>query len=155
MNPEILRTQNAKIYLTKINCFGTVVKVSPEVITVNTGTKKEPRNNRYEVYEFDEMVRTREIVPKSEVEFDDNGNFVGLKTPIQEITQQPKVVPQESPKIIVDKLTEIGYINEKTGKFSKEKKRGYTQIRYEKVKQKITIELDEEKIEELRKLGVL
>jgi len=52
-------------------------------------------------------------------------------------------------------LTEIGFINEKTGKFSLERKRGYTEIRFDRVKRKVELELDESQVEKLREMGLL
>jgi hypothetical protein len=167
MSPEKLRQEGAKLYLTDIHCFATVAKVSEQVITLNTGTKKEPRYNRYEVYEFDSMVKSSKIVGKSQVLFDEKGNFAGVKDDSSNIVVEPDqsvTFPDPTPKQISEALTsyikppqdfETAYINEKTGKFSREKKRGYTQIKFTKVKQTITLELDDEKIEELKKLGVL
>lgn len=163
MSPEKLRQEGSKLYLTDIHCFATVAKVSEEVITLNTGTKKEPRYNRYEVYEFDSMVSKGKIVGKSQVIFDENGNFAGVKDDNNNlVVEDPRSIevfapPSTETSHVVSKpqLTEVAYINEKTGKFSREKKRGYTQIKFTKVKQTITLELDDEKIEELKKLGVL
>jgi hypothetical protein len=171
MSPEKLRQEGSKLYLTDIHCFATVAKISEEVITLNTGSKKDPRYNRYETYEFDDKVRKGHIVAKSQVLFDESGNFVGVKDNHSNLVidlppelEQNSVIIQPSPEIISTALSEwvnpskkleVGYINEKTGKFSREKKRGYTQIKFTKVKQTITLELDDEKIEELRKLGVL
>jgi hypothetical protein len=169
MSPEKLRQEGSKLYLTDIHCFATVFKTSQEVITLNTGTKKEPRYNRYETYEFDDKVRRGQIVGKSQVIFDENGKFVGVKEDngnlaVNPHVEHPVTYPEPAQKQLTEAVAEytkppqdfeVAYINEKTGKFSREKKRGYTQIKFTKVKQTITLELDDEKIEELRKLGVL
>lgn len=158
---EPLLKEGAKVYYLTNNKIAKVERVAEKVITVNAGTKKAPMYLRYEIPEYKQMLINEEIVPMSRCNFDDEGEFNGLKPKDWGKSAPPQKKPSEPPKKAPESVpateaeAEYGWINEKTGKFSSEKKRGYTQIKFERVKKKVELELDETQMEKLKELGLL
>jgi hypothetical protein len=161
-----LLNEGAKVYLVENMRIGRVFKVANEVVRVDAGTKAEPMPIMFEMPDFYHKVINDKIVALSRVSFDEDGKFTGVKprqTPLpQKVAPPSKTVGELNVKIntevgVQKKLTqaETGFINEKTGKFSLEKKRGYTEIRFERVKRKVELELDEAQVEKLREMGLL
>lgn len=163
LGEELARLVNegAKVYLVENMRMGKVFKVVEERVRINVGSKAEPMPIAFEMEDFYHKIMNDLIVAQSRVEFDDNGNFVKVKpraTPMPEkatkVVKELTVGVKVEPKVTTTAM-ESGYINEKTGKFSLEKKRGYTEIRFERVKKKVELELDEAQIEKLKEMGLL
>jgi hypothetical protein len=94
--------------------------------------------------------------------FDDDGNFKGVKprqTPLPQKAQVAESQPPTKPLTIDQKCDttqfETAYINEKTGRFSSVKKRGYTEIKFQRIKTSVHLQLDASQIEKLKSLGIL
>lgn len=166
--------EGAKVYLTEYSRMGKVFKVVEKVVRVNCGTKSEPMPILYEMPDYLRGVLNDTIVHLSRVKFGDEGEFIGVNprsTPKLEkvsssamVKQAIDLTPAEdvivtdgtvdvNTRITEDK--EVGFINEKTGKFSKEKKRGYVEIRFERVRKKVELELDESQLEKLKEMGII
>jgi hypothetical protein len=154
---EPLVKVGAKLYLREYNSFGQVTDSGDEV-KINIGTKKEPMPVSYERTQFFELAVKDRIVARHRCEFNDNGDLVNVKP--SNLSFKPPQPPTPSPTLPqVQKPLEgefqTGFINEKTGKFSTEPKRGYSEIRFQKVKKEVTLQLSDEQIEQLKELGVL
>jgi hypothetical protein len=161
-----LLNEGAKVYLVDNMRIGKVFKVAEQIVRIDAGSKAEPMPIMFEMADFYHSVMNDKIVALSRVSFDEDGKFTGVKpraTPLPErVTVPSKTVGELNVKINTDvsvqkspSLTEIGFINEKTGKFSLERKRGYTEIRFDRVKRKVELELDESQVEKLREMGLL
>lgn len=156
---SVLLRESAKVYLVDEMRMGVVTKVVDEAIRINIGTKKQPQMIRFDMQEYHDKVLKDKIVSKSRAEFNDDGMFLGVKerqTPIPSKPKKEKPVSRESIKEVQQvEDFEIGYINEKTGKFSTEKKRGYVEIKFQRVKRKVELELDESQLQKLKELGLI
>lgn len=158
-----LRKEGAKVYLVSEGLIARVIEINKNEVQVKGGSKEYPRELTFSEYEFDEKCRLQEIVAQSQAQFNDNGEYTGIKG--QPKKQKKSVQLVKKPKkenknaINPDSLNkfepEIGWINEKTGKFSKEKKRGYTQIKFERIKKKVSLELDDSQLQKLKELGII
>ena len=157
---QLIVQENAKVYLVKETRIGTITKIKEDLVEVNIGTKKSPENIRFSTSEFCYKLSVEDIVAKSRVQYNERGNYTGLK-PRTGVSKHSKVETKVITPVLktppLNSTTELiqGFINEKTGKFSKTQKRGYTEIKYSVVKTRVTLDLNDEQIEKLKEMGVL
>lgn len=147
----------AKLYLREYNSFG-IVTDSADEVKINIGTKNEPMPVAYERNQFFELALKDRIVARHRCVFSDDGRLTDVKplktalSSVQAPTPSPTIPQVQKP---LEGEFETGYINEKTGKYSKEPKRGYSEIRFQKVKKRLSLDLDESQIEKLKELGII
>lgn len=153
---------NAKVYMTDTKQFGTVTAFA-DIVTVKLDQGKASKAETYSRLDFIDKITNDLIVSKSRVVIPDGdtGNVrVKPRVIAQEIqTMDPKSFPAPqivltSPPIVQDKLL-VGYIDEKTGKFSKTLQTGLIEIHYKKVTRKVQLELDSVQLQKLRELGII
>lgn len=149
-----LRVENAKIYLVNEELMARITEIKEGEVHIKGGGGEYVRNLTFSEFEFDTKCECEEIVSQKDAKFNDNGEFIGIKGTNPEQAKPAKQTPKPSPKPKESEM-EIGWINEKTGKFSREKKRGYTQIRFEKVKKKVELEIDETQLQKLKEMGLV
>ena len=159
---SVLLKEGTKVYLVDRYRLGKVKKVVDQIVRVDVGTKKEPMLMSYEMLDYCADVLIDKIITLNRAQFDDDGNFTGKKPretplPAKKTGGKPPVEHDQpiQTQPTVNNDLETGYINEKTGKFSREKKRGYVEIKFQKTKKKVALELDEAQIEKLKEMGLL
>lgn len=144
----------AKIYDTKSKLQGKVVEIEASEVHIKYG--KLPLSVIC-IEEFKDKLLKDEIVSQSRLTMGVGNNFKVLPRVNPPVTpnkpqSQIKTPPAKTPPGIE---LATAYINEKTGKFSKTKKKGYVKIEYRKVTQPVTLEVDDEMLEKLKELGLV
>lgn len=149
----------AKVYNTQTKKQGKVTDVSDSQVSV-TNTD----GGAYSVVrsEFEKMLIDDHIVSNSRLTIG-SGNLFKVRpregSPVEvksvskpeikaEVKDEPEVESKPSD-------LEEAYINEKTGRFSKTKKKGYIKIEYRKATQKLTLEIDDEQLAKLKEMGLV
>jgi hypothetical protein len=158
---------NAKVYLTDIKQFGVVTSFS-DIVNVKLDQGRASSTQTFSKDEFLDKIANDVIVSKSRVivpEGDSGSIKIKPRVKASEvpspITMDPKQFPQlqvltVAPALPVpqEKLL-TGYIDEKTGKFSKTLQTGFTEIHYKKVTRKVQLELDSVQLQKLKELGII
>jgi hypothetical protein len=168
--PEDLRklcAEGAKVYIVPDRALGTVANIDSETksININIGTKKLPMTTRYTLDQYAQLLGQDRIVAKSRLTDTEQGGFrvkprtVSPTAAIEEELESAKgllaKIAQPAKTSPIDNKSEIGYVDFKGNKFSKEPKEGYIKINYSIEKQKVQLELNSEQIEKLKALGIL
>lgn len=163
----------AKVYLTKSKEFGTVTKFMDNV-EVKLDQGRASATTSFPKQQFLDMLLSDEVVAKSRVSIPEgDSGSVRIKprpklvqagpaaTPVVPMKPQ-SMDPKSMPKLEVihpapanpePMLT--GYIDEKTGKFSKTLQPGFVEIQYRRVTKKMTLELDSVQLQKLKELGII
>lgn len=163
----------AKVYFPKTREFGTVTKFMNNV-EVKLDQGRASSSTSFNRDEFLNMLQNDEVVAKSRVSIPEgDSGSVRIKPrpklvqagpaatpviPMQPQSMDPRTMPkleviQPAPPVIEATLT--GYIDEKSGKFSKTMQPGMVEIKYTKVTRKMTLELDSVQLQKLRELGII
>lgn len=156
---------NAKVYMTDTKQFGTVTAFA-DTVTVKLDQGKASKAETYSRLDFIDKITNDIIVSKSRVVIPDGdtGNVrVKPRVIAQEpLTMDPLVSRSSEPAHLVRAVTPVvqelllvGYIDEKTGKFSKTLQTGMIQIEYRKITRKVQLELDSVQLQKLKELGII
>jgi hypothetical protein len=156
----------AKVYFPKLKQFGVVTKFM-DTVDIKLDQGKQSSSTSYQRDEFLEMLQTDQVIAKSRVVFPEDENKPIIIKPRPKAAQQaqtmnPKelapqpqiIVPAPAPLPVQEKLL-TGYIDEKTGKFSKTLQPGLIEIQYKKVTRKMELELDSVQLQKLKELGII
>lgn len=147
----------AKVYNTKTKRQGKVVDNNGVNVTIDYGNSAKSEIAMHGLEEFKQMLLDDEVVSNSRLTRGSGSSFK-VKPRIQSFGpktwkgETPNV--QSIPKPKGSKL-ETGYVNFKTGRFSKESKKGYTKIEYKKSTQKVTLEVDDDTLSKLKEMGLV
>lgn len=157
---QVMLKQKAKVYLVKEQRYASVKSVAEEKVTLDIGTAKQPQNIYFEMHEYLYKITNDAIVLKKRAIFDEDGYFVRVEPlsgqqPKEELPEPKQVKAEVKKEASVDSEFETGWINEKTRKFSDVKKRGYTEIEFRRKKRTVELQLTDDKIEELKRMGIL
>lgn len=156
---------NAKVYFIDSKEFGTVMMFGDEV-KVKLDQGKASKTELFSRSDFIDKITNDEIVAKSRVSIPegDNGSVRikprVIKPEVESINTLPANAVSMSPPVVMelsrplDKLL-TGYIDEKTGKFSRTLQTGMIEIQYRKVTRKVQLELDSVQLQKLKELGII
>jgi len=163
---KLIMTESVKIYLVPEQRMGKVYKVTPEMITLNIGTKKEPQHIKFTPSELESKIYKDEIVLQKRVIWGKNGQYAGVK-PLDNPPIKDVYAPVKKAQDIIKKNggipdareistpPEVGYLNLKTKRFSLTPKKGYVRIEYREVKtQRVSLDLTDEQIKLLEEMGI-
>lgn len=162
---QLIFNVGAKVYDTKAKRLGTVLSVDRiendvTEVSIDFGTKAKAEVINYDIETFKTALLADKIVSKSRLSLGKGDGFT-VKPRLGQPAPQVPNNSQSQSKIEPIKATpgveklEKAYINEKTGKFSKTKKKGYVQIEYRKVTRPVTLEVDDEVMEKLKEMGLV
>lgn len=172
MSLEVERVMQvkARIYDTVQEKFGVISTLDESSVLVDFGTTQSPDIVEYDFEEFAEKVEADIIVgkyrtslnssdrvtlkPRSEQPLAKTNTVAASKPPTSHISIDFGL-PQISEDVLLPLPQIIGYIDEKGLKFSPVPKKGYVQIEYRIVKQKVSLELTSEQIAKLKEMGIL
>ena len=158
---KLVMKESVKIYLVPEQRMGKVHKATPEMITVNIGTTKEPQYIKFTPSELESKIAKDEVVLQKRVLFGKSGEYAGVKpldNPsvvehiITPVTSQPEGEDILKP---IPTPPEVGYLNLKTKRFSLTPKDKYVRIEYREVKtQRVSLDLTDEQVKLLEELGI-
>lgn len=154
----------AKVYFSKRKEFGTVSKFI-DTVDVRLDQGKASSSVTFGRDEFLSMLQSDEVVAKSRVIIpEDDNKPIRIKprlavasdnvSPIKPAITAPTLVRPIAEEPNKETLL-TGYIDEKTGKFSKTLQPGMTEVYYKKVTKKMTLELDSVQLQKLRDMGII
>ena len=150
-------TVGAKVYDTQGKRQGKVYSVNDLEVMIDYG---KGQSQAYEMGDFSKLLLEDSIVANSRITIG-NGDKLVIKPRVTETYEStpPVRMSGKTPNIQStprpETKLEIAYINEKTGRFSTEPKKGYVKIEYRKAVEKITVEVDSEMLEKLKELGLV
>lgn len=161
--PDLQRIFNvgAKVYNTSTSSQGKVSSVVEDSIFVDYGNKAKSNITEYTKDDFSELLLQDQIVAASRLTIGTGDKFkIKPRLGQLELSTKPAKWTGSAPNVQSlprpgQPNLEVGYINEKTGKFSKEYKKGYIKIEYKKATQKVVLELDDDQLTKLKELGLV
>lgn len=165
---QMIFNTGAKVYQVSTKEQGKVSSINDQSIFVDYGNKAKSKVVEYNRDDFSELLLSDSIVAGSRLTLGVGNDFKikpRLGQPTAITASKPKLVDKsgipvnvnnnDNLQVAQDIKLETGYINEKTGKFSKEKKKGYIKIEYRKATQKVTLDIDDETMAKLKEMGIV
>lgn len=150
----------AKVYDTASKKQGKVIDVSNDNVCVDYGNSAASDVVDYGREDFEKALVDDKIVANYRLTMGPSNNFkviprTGPVDPISGKSKPAKPKPKTSQSKPAGPKLEVGYVNFKSGRFSKTSKKGYTKIEYRKAVQKVELELDDEQLKKLKEMGLI
>lgn len=154
--------EGAKVYNAPKDKQGKVIIVTESQVNIQYTDKS---IDVFDLPEFKNLLKEDKIVSSSRLTMG-SGNKFKVRPRVGKVGLDQSLNPKPSPKPVQPvhpvtrqepKIAEykIGYLKEKTGRFSKTPKEGYTKIEYKECTETITLQVTEAELNKLRELGLI